>query len=97
MGKDDSAERHKALNLLGFRALATAAGLLQLCRELENAGVLKSDAIARIREAMFEELMKQVARSRRSDNAFATHLRQRLEALFAGTEKLDENPVMPSD
>lgn len=94
MGQERSAEHH-ALNLAGFRALATAAGLFQLCRELEAAHVLSSEAIGRIREAMFSELMEQAARSRRSDPAFAAQLRRRLEDLFSGAERLSDPPVVP--
>lgn len=97
MDRATTAERHSSLNLAGFRALATAAGLLQLCRELETAGVLSSDAISRVRQSMFDELMHQAPRSLANDRAFARRLEERLTNLFAGAERLAENPVSPID
>jgi len=95
MADDRTTGLHHSLNLAGFRALATAAGLLQLCRELEAAGSLSPGAIERVREAMFNELMQQAAPSRRHDAAFAAHLRRRLEGLFSGAERLGDAPVLP--
>jgi hypothetical protein len=48
MVEDRKTELHHSLNLAGFRALATAAGLLHLCRELEAAGALPADALDRV-------------------------------------------------
>jgi len=88
-------ELHHSLNLAGFRALATAAGLLQLCRELRAAGILHVEAIDRIRDAMFKELIESAAPSRRHDPAFRDHLRRRIESLFSGAESLNDTPVLP--
>ncbi|GAA0732304.1 hypothetical protein GCM10009075_04270 [Sphingomonas trueperi] len=96
MAEDSKTELHHSLNLAGFRALATAAGLLQLCRELEAANLLPSAAIDRVRDAMFDELMEQAAPARRHDAAFAAHLRRRLEGLFSGAERLGDTPILPS-
>lgn len=96
MAEDPKTELHHSLNLAGFRALATAAGLLQLCRELEAAGVLPPAALEHVREAMFNELMEQAAPARRHDPAFAAHLRRRLEGLFSGAERLGDTPVLPA-
>ncbi|UYY79640.1 hypothetical protein [Sphingomonas sp. R1] len=93
-GRDS--ELHHSLNLAGFRALATAAGLLQLCRELKTAGILPAEAIDRVRDAMFKELIEGAAPSRRHDPAFRDHLRHRLEGLFSGVESLNDTPVVPS-
>lgn len=90
----DSVELHRLLNLAGFRALATAAGLLQLCRELEGAEVLPADAIGRIRQAIFDELMEQAPRSAGGDKAFERRLRERLGNLFSGIERLSDDPVI---
>jgi hypothetical protein len=97
MDKRPAAELHNSLGLAGFRALATAAGLLQLCRELEASGVLNRDAIGRIKQAVHDELMEQVPRSKLGDAAFARRLRERLDHLFAGSERLGENPVVSPD
>lgn len=49
-------ERHQTLDLIGRRAHATAVGLIQLCEELLNAGVLGTDALDRIKDAICSEL-----------------------------------------
>jgi hypothetical protein len=94
MARDAAADLHRSLHIAGFRALATTAGLLQLCRELEAAGVLPPPAIARIRDAMFHELMEQAPRSLTGDPAFASRLRTRLEKLFSGAATLHDPSVM---
>ncbi len=94
MTTDDPADLHRSLNIAGFRALATAAGLLQLCREMEAAKVLPSAAIARVRQAMFDELMEQAPRSVTSSPEFAARLRTRLEKLFSGDASLRDPLVM---
>lgn len=96
MAEESRTELHHSLNLAGFRALATAAGLVQLCRELEAAKLLSPDAIDRVRDSMFNELMEQAAPARRHDAAFAAHLRRRLEGLFSGAERLGDTPILPS-
>jgi hypothetical protein len=90
MDRTSSSDLHRSLNLAGFRALATAAGLLQLCHELGEAGVLAPAAIGRIQQRMFDELMEQAPRSVSTDEQFAKRLRQRLENLFAGEERLSD-------
>ena len=63
MDKTAAAQLHTSLNLAGFRAHAAVAGLLQLCRELETSGLLSHEAIARIEDAIFNELIEQVPQS----------------------------------
>ena len=41
--------QHQALALLGVRDTGTTIGLLQLCSELQHAGVLDAAAVDRIR------------------------------------------------
>ncbi len=76
---------HDAMDFIGLRALATAAGMIQVCSELRRAGVLDESAITRIKEAMAHE----IALSRRGnyESEFKTAM-QRLDALFAGREEL---------
>jgi predicted deacylase len=76
---------HDAMDFIGLRALATAAGLIQVCTELRRAGLLDDDAITRIKEAMARE----IALSRRGsfETEFHTAM-QRLEALFTGRAEL---------
>lgn len=49
-------ERHRTLDFIGLRAHATAVGLIQLCEELLNAGVLSADGLDRIKDAICSEL-----------------------------------------
>ena len=94
MTKDAPADLHRSLTIAGFRALAAAAGLLQLCRELESAGVLAPAAIGRVRQAMFDELLEQAPRSVSNDPEFAARLRTQLEKLFSGAASLRDPSVM---
>jgi hypothetical protein len=76
---------HDAMDFIGLRALATAAGLIQMCTELRRAGVFDEAAVDRVKEAMARE----IALSRRG--TFETEFRaakQRLDALFEGREEL---------
>lgn len=49
-------EVHQLVSFVGLRAQATAVGLLQLSAELLRAGVLREDAIARIKTAIINDL-----------------------------------------
>jgi hypothetical protein len=84
---DEREERrvHDAMDFIGLRALATAAGLIRLCTELRQAGILDDGAIMRIKESMARE----IALSHRGafEKEFQTAL-QRLDGLFAGREEL---------
>lgn len=82
--------RHDSLNLVGLRALATAAGLLQLCRELRAAGVLKDEAIERIKQSILDELLMQSARSA-SRRDQEQSMRARLDDLFSGSAQLSDD------
>jgi hypothetical protein len=84
---DEREERrvHDAMDFIGLRALATAAGLIRMCTELRRVGILDEDAITRIKESMARE----IALSHRG--AFEKEFQiamQRLDALFAGREEL---------
>jgi hypothetical protein len=75
-------ERHHTLDLIGLRAHATTVGLIQLCEELLNAGVLSVEGLDRIKEAIFTELTvgkrERVARQSNFDET----LRDRIDAVF---------------
>lgn len=81
MDKTAAAQLHTSLNLAGFRAHAAVAGLLQLCRELEATGLLSHEALARIQDAIFNELIEQVPRSLIGDPDYARRLKRRLGCL----------------
>jgi predicted deacylase len=76
---------HDAMDFIGLRALATAAGLIQMCSELRRAGVFDDAAVDRVKEAMARE----IALSHRGtfETEFKT-AKQRLDALFEGREEL---------
>ena len=85
MDQREDRRLHDAMDFIGLRALATAAGLIQICDELCRAGVFDQEAITRIKEAMARE----IALSRRGsyETEFQTAM-QRLDALFAGRAEL---------
>ena len=58
IGRCDAAarERHRALDFIGLRAHATTVGLIQLCEELLNSGVLSPEGLERIKGAIRTEL-----------------------------------------
>lgn len=75
---EEAERRHSDVNLAGFRAHASAIGLLQLLKELQIAGVLSKAAVERIRDAIVDELL--LSRPIRSD---AEEFRDRLQSRFA--------------
>jgi hypothetical protein len=90
---DEREERrlHDSVSLVGLRAHATAVGLLKLTSELVRAGVLDAGAVDRIKEAIVKELSLSRSRSA-SKEEFEQSTRARLDSLFAGEERLGEQP-----
>ncbi|AMU95434.1 MULTISPECIES: hypothetical protein [Sphingopyxis] len=84
IGRCDAAarERHRALDFIGLRAHATTVGLIQLCEELLNSGVLSPEGLERIKGAIRTELT--VSSNARISNhaAFDDTLRRRIDAIF---------------
>ncbi|WP_147366918.1 hypothetical protein [Aurantiacibacter zhengii] len=74
-------ELHRTLEFIGLRAQATTVGLLQLCAELVNAGVLNDDAIERIKQSIFREIAANQPRGYNRAE-FERTLKQRLDAIF---------------
>ena len=90
----DGAQLHDVIGFVGLRAHATAVGLIQLTTELVDAGVLEAAALERVKLKIAQDL----ALSRpphTSRDEFETQLKQRLDRLFSGEEKL--GPVIPDD
>lgn len=56
MNEQECQRLHLSLDTIGMRARGTSVGLLQLCKELLNAGVLDHDAVIRIREAIVADI-----------------------------------------
>ena len=84
--KREAQKAHLDLQLAGFRSLATAAGFLQLTRELRARDVIDEGSIDRIREAMLSELLENLPRSLVGDANYEDHLRKRLSSLLAQTD-----------
>lgn len=78
----EARERHRAIDFVGLRAHATTVGLVQLCEELLNAGILSTDALDRIKGAICMELA--VSNNARISNqsGFDDTMRRRIDAIF---------------
>src|SRR3546814_3466507 len=67
-------DRHQTLDLIGLRAHATTVGLIQLCEELLNSGVLGVEGLDRIKDAIFTELtVGKRERDRKSTRLNSSH------------------------
>lgn len=86
MSERDDRRFHDQLDFIGVRAHVTATALLQLCSELERAGVLDTAAMGRIKDAMAKEIA--LTRNRGIYAEEYAHARARLDELFAGRAKL---------
>lgn len=65
-----------------MRCQASAAGLIQLCAELHGSGVLSSEAMQRIKDAILGELIDQAPRSV-TKHAFRSEVHNRLDRAFS--------------
>lgn len=76
--------------LVGLRQHATAVGLVQLTRELQEAGVLSGDAVERIKAVIVGELLLACPRHQPREE-FEASIRRRLDGLFdvASDQPLD--------
>ncbi|WP_242136897.1 MULTISPECIES: hypothetical protein [unclassified Sphingomonas] len=85
-GIDEKQKRmHYDLSNVGLRAQATAVGLVQLCIELKQAGLLESQAIERIKSAIGDEIIGSAPRAV-CNAAHKQDVRSRLDRLFAGDQ-----------
>lgn len=75
-------ERHRTLDFIGLRAHATAVGLIQLCEELLNAGVLSAEGLDRIKGAICSELAVGKRARVSEQREFDDVLRRRIDAVF---------------
>lgn len=80
---------HYDLKSVGLRAQATAAGLVQLCKELNNIGVLDDLAVARIKGAIADEIALTAPRAILRAQ-FRQEICHRLDSIFAGEQALGE-------
>lgn len=87
---------HYELTNVGLRAQATAAGLVQLCKELRVSGALSEDAIGRIKDAVADEVA--ISTSRKGSLAeLRKEARARLDRIFAGDEALGDGRHLHSE
>jgi hypothetical protein len=81
MELDDCQRMHITLDAVGMRSQGTAVGLLQLCKELLDAGVLEKNAVVRIREAIVADISLNCPRSVRRET-YQDMVRQRLDGIL---------------
>jgi len=81
-GLKDAQHIQLALDSIGMRQRGTAVGLLQLCKELLDAGVLGADAVSRIREAIVEDVALTCPRTVQVSE-YQQMVRARLNAILA--------------
>lgn len=74
-----------------MRAQATATGLVQLCIELHKAKLVDEGALARIKDAIAEEIAERTPRSM-ARQVYRTDIRARLDRVFAGDEPVGPLP-----
>lgn len=85
----DPKHKHYELRNVGLRAQATAAGLVQLCKELHASGLLDDAAVERIKEAIADELEIDAPRSMTIPQ-YRRDVRERLTRIFSGEEKVGD-------
>ena len=91
MEQDEERKLHEGIGFLGIRAQATMVGFVKLADELVRAGVIDQAALDRIKDAIVKELsLTRPPASPRED--FERNTRRRLDALFAGDEKVGPIP-----
>lgn len=85
----DPKHKHYELRNVGLRAQATAAGFVQLCKELHTKGLLDEDAVERIKESIADELEIDAPRSMTIPQ-YRRDVRERLNRIFSGEEKVGD-------
>lgn len=85
---------HHELTAVGLRAQATAAGLVQLCRELNAVGILDDKALDRIKGVIADEISLTGPRSF-TQAQYRQGVCERLDAIFAGRESLGSAEGFP--
>ena len=85
----DQRDMHFELVNVGLRAQATAAGFVQLCKELRQSGALDDAAIERIKTTVADEVALTCPRYIPRPQ-FRDDVCRRLDELFGGNEKVGE-------
>jgi hypothetical protein len=85
----DTLEKQRRLHYdvmnVELRAQATAVGFVQLCIELQDAGILETGALDRIKDAIADEVSVTAPRYL-SVQDYRREIRARLERLFVGEQ-----------
>jgi len=84
-----------ALDSIGMRQRGTAVGLLQLCKELLDAGVLGQDAVARIREAIVADVALTCPRTVQVSE-YQDIVRARLDSILTPAGAAAMTPLEPA-
>ena len=88
---DSRLEKQRRLHFdlinVGLRAQATAAGLVRLCIELRDAGVLTNDAVQRIKDAIADDVSLTAPRGIAARD-YRREIETRLDLLFAGAQEV---------
>lgn len=93
MEPTETRKLRESIDLLGIRAQATAAGMIQIAIELGRVGVLDAAALDRIKDRILGDIM--LGRPPSADRtAYEAAMRRRLDALFAGTEPVGSQPMV---
>ena len=85
---------HFDMTNVGLRAQATAAGLVQLCRELQAAGVIDDQALARIKRAISDDIVITAPRSVKKEQ-FREEICTRLDSIFSGESRVGSANDLP--
>jgi hypothetical protein len=86
MSERDDRRFHDQLDFIGVRAHVTATAVLQMCIELQRAGVFDDEAMGRIKDAMAKEVALSRSRGIYADEY--ANARRRIDEIFAGRGKL---------
>ncbi len=93
-GLNEHKKLHYALDHVGLRAQATAAGLVQLCKELQNANILSEEAVSRIKSSIANEICVGQHRTV-STSQYRADICQRLDQIFSGSAPIGPASSLP--
>jgi hypothetical protein len=86
---EDTRRLNFDLTNVGLRAQATAAGFVQLCKELRAVGVIDDYAVSRIKDVVADNITLNCPRKvNRAD--YRQEVSQRLEAIFEGQQRVGD-------
>lgn len=85
---------HYALDNVGLRAQATAAGLVQLCKELQSANILSEEAASRIKASIANEICVSQHRTV-STSQYRADICRRLDQIFTGSAPIGPASSLP--